>query len=139
VEVLIDVERIKCGIESTVPGAKAEAALGVGHQRMEVGDVGLVKGLGEFGEHELTPARHLGGDDAGSVAPVELADRDLGRDGIVPGCGRGCFGRGPLVAAALAAQATVRVAGRLLGFVEAILDLVLLALYIAHSGLKEEA
>lgn len=46
VEVGIDVEGIERGVESTKLRVKAQAALDVGHQGEEVGDVGLVEGLG---------------------------------------------------------------------------------------------
>jgi len=55
---------------------------------MKVSDIGLIEGEGEFSEDKLAPAGDLGGDDTGSIAPVVLADRDVGRGRVVARSGR---------------------------------------------------
>lgn len=118
VKVFIDVEGIKSGIKSPESGLKAEAALHLGQQRKEVGDIGLVKGLGQFGQDNLAPVRHFGGDQTRGIAPVVLSDRNcISRAGIAGGGGGRFFGRRPLIVPPFTAQAAVGVASRLFGFV----------------------
>ena len=61
-EVGIDVESVKGRIQSGVSGTKAQATFDVGHQRIEVGNVRPIKGLGEFSQDKLSPTGDLGGD-----------------------------------------------------------------------------
>ncbi len=49
------------------------AAFDVGHQPVEVRDVGLVKGLGEFGDDELAPTGNLVSNRCGSVFHEKVA------------------------------------------------------------------
>jgi hypothetical protein len=79
VEALIDVKGIVGGVQGAIAGRMAQAALGVGHERLKVADIGAVEGLGQLGQDELAPAGDLGGHDAGGVAPIVLTD--LGRTG----------------------------------------------------------
>ncbi len=76
VEVLIDVEGVEGGIKGREFGAEAQTALGGGHQRVEIGKVWPVKGLGQFGQDDLPPAGDFGADQARGVAPVVFSDRN---------------------------------------------------------------
>ena len=69
VEVLVDVEGVEGGIQSAELGFAPQTPLHLCHQGEEVGDVGLVEGLGEFGQDELTPAVGIGGHQARGIAP----------------------------------------------------------------------
>jgi hypothetical protein len=130
----VDVEGVKGGVKGTKAGAKAQAALHVGHQGEEVGDVGAVERLSEFGQHEFAPAGDLGSHDAGAVAPVVLADGDgVSGNRVVGGRRRGIVRRSPLVTPALAAQATVGIAFGLLGLVVAIADVGLGVVFLDPS------
>ena len=51
VKVLVDVEGVESSIESAVSGAETEAMLGICHQRMEIGHIGLIEGQGQFGKY----------------------------------------------------------------------------------------
>jgi len=100
VEVFIDVE----GVEGRIGRPEAEPPFGRRQQGREVGDVGLVEGLGQLSQHELPPVGDFGGDDAGGIAPVELADGDRVGGLRVVGRGGRCSlgsgtGRTPVVAA----------------------------------------
>ena len=113
-EVLVDVEGIEGSVEGAEAGRAAQAALDGGHQGVEVTDVGLVEGLGEFGQDEFTPVLHLGGDEAGAIAPVVFTDFQVfGGEGVGQRCGPGFDGRlaGGLVMLALATQAAIGIAG----------------------------
>ena len=63
VEVLVDVEGVKGGVEGAECGAETEALFGIGHQWVKVSHVGLIKGQGQLSEDKLTPAGNLGGND----------------------------------------------------------------------------
>jgi hypothetical protein len=76
-EVLVNVEGIVGFIEGAVARLAAQPALDLRHQWEEVSRVARVEGLSEFGQDDLAPLRHFGGDDAGSIPPVILADTDL--------------------------------------------------------------
>lgn len=80
VEVLVDVKRIKGGIEGAEAGAEVEAAIDVGHERVKAGDVAAIEGLSKLSQDELSPVRHLGSHHTGAVTPVILAHgKCLGR------------------------------------------------------------
>src|SRR5690606_41326674 len=115
VEVVVDVEGIEGGIKRSVTRPETQPPLHQLQQREEICVVPLVKGLGQLGQHKLSPVRHLGDHDAGSIAPVELADADR------QSFGRKAFrsGGSKAVVAALAAQLAVWVTGWLVCFVKA--------------------
>lgn len=127
-EVFIDVEGVKGGVEGAETRTEAQAAFSLGHQRCKVADIGGVKGLGEFGEDDFGPTGELGGDDTRGVAPVVLADGHTfrgtrigtGRGGFVRG--RGFLAAGALVVLPLTAKFAVRIARGLLGLVKAVGD-----------------
>jgi len=87
----------------------------------------VVKGLSQFGENKLAPAGHLGGDDAGRIAPIVFTDFDRG-GGYRVRVRRGRRGipRGrsvcPHIVLALAAQAAIGIALGVLVFVIAVFD-----------------
>ena len=84
----IDIPRIEGGIKSAEFGTVSEALFGLGHERKEISQVAVVKRLGQFSEDEFAEVRDFGDDEAGAIAPIELADGDsVGRDGFVSGCG----------------------------------------------------
>jgi len=125
VKVLVDIESIEGGIKGPEARPMAQASLNIGQERAEIADIGLVEGLGQLSQDEFTPTGNLGCDNAGAVAPVELANAgSLGWNRI------GNWGRQrldvlsafSLVGPALAAKTTVRVAVGLFGLVVAILD-----------------
>ena len=120
IEVFIDVEGVERGVEGRIGWPEAEALFGSRQQRLEVGHVGLVEGLGQLGQHELAPVGRFGGDDAGGVTPIELADRDRVGGARVVGRGRrrGLFvsARRTPVVAAFAAQFAVGIAAWAAGF-----------------------
>lgn len=123
VEVFIDVEGVEGRIEGCIGRTEAQTLFGGRQQRFEVRDIRLVERLSELGEHELAPVGHFGGDDAGGITPIELADGDgLGGAWVVGGCGRFVGARCPPVMAAFAAQFAVGVAGRLLGLSVTVAD-----------------
>lgn len=76
VEVLIDVKSVKRGIKGRKFRTKAQATLGLGHEGEEIRNVGLVERLGQFSQNNLAPVWNFGGDHAGAVAPVIVADGD---------------------------------------------------------------
>jgi len=86
VEVCIDVVSIECSIKGAEVGAKAESAFHVGHQGVEVSDIRLVEGQGEFSQDEFAPSGNFGGHNAGSVAPeILVIGREIGRAPGFPG------------------------------------------------------
>ncbi len=99
--------------------AIAEAMLGLSHEREEIGQVAVVKRLGQLGQHEFAGFRDFGDDNAGAM-PQSNSPTETTEAGQT--CGWSC--RGSLfVVAALAAQATVGVASGLFVFVEAFADI----------------
>ena len=50
----VDIPGIEGGIEGRMARPIAEALLGLGHEREEVADVGLIEGLGQFSQDEFT-------------------------------------------------------------------------------------
>ena len=104
-------------------GVESPSGAPFGPSKGRNSDIGVVEGLGEFGDDELAPVGDLGGDDAGAIAPVVLADgQGAGGDGIAGG-GSDIVRGGALVVAALAAEFAVGIAGGLLGLVVAVLDI----------------
>lgn len=63
-EVVVNREGVKGGIQRAEARSPPQALLDLCHEWRKVTDIGLVKGLREFGQHEFTPVGHLGGDDA---------------------------------------------------------------------------
>ena len=76
-EVLVNVEGIVGFIEGAVARLAAQPALDLRHQWEEVSRVARVEGLSEFGQDDLAPLRHFGGDDAGSIPPVRVCFRSF--------------------------------------------------------------
>lgn len=109
VKVLVDVESIKGGIEGTECRTEAKAMFGISHQRVKVSDIGLIEGEREFCQDELAPAGNFGSDDAGSVTPIVLADRDIGGRGVALWGRWSFFGRCALVTSPFAAETAVRI------------------------------
>ena len=70
VEIVVDVEGVKGGIEGAELGLAAQALLDGGHQREEEGAIAPVEGLGQFSQDEFAIAGQFGGHYAGSIAPV---------------------------------------------------------------------
>lgn len=55
VEVFLDIEGVKSGIESAKTRLEAQASFHLVHQRKEIADIGPVERLGELSQDELTP------------------------------------------------------------------------------------
>ena len=58
-EMGVDIPGIEGGIEGRLARSIAEALLGLGHEREEVADVGLIEGLGQLSQDELTQLQAL--------------------------------------------------------------------------------
>ena len=130
VKIGVNVPGIKGGIERAEAGLAPQARFDLVHQRKEVSGITLVKGLGEFGDHELAPVGDFGHDDAGAIAPVVFADfHRRGGDGVGRG-GRGCQ---TLIVAPFATEAAIGVTGGLSGLVETIGDIGL-GVVLLHPG-----
>lgn len=83
-EVIVDVEGVKCGVERAETWPEAQSLLHLAHEWEEIRDIRLVEGLSHFSQDELAPFRYLHGDDAGPIAPVIFTYSDLAsRDRIV--------------------------------------------------------
>ena len=84
----IDIPGIEGSIKRAEFGTVSEALFGLGHERKEISQVAVVKRLGQFSEDEFAEVRDFGDDEAGAIAPIELADSDHA------GGNRFVFGRG---------------------------------------------
>jgi hypothetical protein len=87
----VDIEGVVGAVERTEARSAAQVLLSLGHQRMNVAFIGVVKGLGQFGEDDFAPVGDFGGDDARGVAPVVFAVFWLGQRAsrVWPGWGAG--------------------------------------------------
>ncbi len=118
VKVGVNVPSVEGGIKGGKGRAITKAVFDLAHQGEEVRQIALIEGLGQLGEDEFAPAGDLGDDDAGAIAPIELADlerRSRPRLG-----GRGDWSA--LIVAALAAETTIGITGGLAGLIEAVGD-----------------
>ena len=112
-EVVINVEGVKCSVGRSKGGSETQTFFDLGHKRKEIGVVRAVERLGAFSEDEFADACHLGHHHTGGIAPEKLV-ADLIRGWMA------LFG-GRLVAAPLASQFTVFVASRLLPIAQLLL------------------
>ncbi|MEZ4866031.1 MAG: hypothetical protein R3C14_32245 [Caldilineaceae bacterium] len=86
-KVLVDIEGIIGFVQCPIAWFPTQVFLHLGHERVKVALVTLVKGLGQFGEDKLTKDRVFGGDDARGIAPVEFAHGRLpGWQAFLGGC-----------------------------------------------------
>ena len=112
-----NVPGIKGGIEGAEARFATQALFDLTHQREEVRQVTLVKGLGEFGQHEFAPVGNFGDNNARAIAPLVFTDLNgVGRDWIVSRSH-------PLIVATLTAEFAIGITRGLFIFIEAVGDI----------------